>query len=82
MDKDGLSMMKNFSSRQRLQVFDDVEYARALLISFHFTECSTFVSFNFQMYSLSAVVFLLSLCLKLDLWPLYLVLKVFSVRPM
>ncbi|KAJ8044112.1 hypothetical protein HOLleu_11490 [Holothuria leucospilota] len=78
--KEGLSMMKNFSSRQRLQALDDVEYARALLISFHFTECSTFESFNFQICSLSAVAFLLSLCLKLDLWALYLVLKVFSVR--
>ena len=74
--------MKNFSSRQRLQVFVDVVYARALLISFHFTECSMLASFNFQMYSLSVVAFLLSLWLKLDLCAVYLVLKVFSVRPM
>ena len=58
------------------------EKGAALLITFHSIVNWAPSDFNFQMYWLRVVLEALSSCLKEDLWPSHLSLKVFAVRPM
>lgn len=77
----GLHMIKYFSLKHSLHDLVDVVYGSAFANTFQFMVCGMFLSFNVQIYWLSAVLFFLFLSLKELLWLLYLVLKRFSVMP-
>ena len=77
----GLQIRKYFSVRQRLHLLLDVEYGLLWARIFHLMEYWTLISINDQINWLRAVAFLCCSFLKVLVCPLYLVLKLFSVRP-
>ena len=78
----GLQIMKYFSFIQRLHFLVDLEYGLALANIFHFMSYCFSLSLSDHIYWLRVVEFLLVEYLKLFIWFVYLILNVFSVRPM
>ena len=77
----GWYMIKYFSKVHKLHFLVFLEYGVALASIFHEMVYSWLLSFKAQRCLLSSVVFFNLAFLKEALWLLYLVLKVFSVRP-
>ena len=81
-DKFGWQIIKYFSLIHKLHFFEFVEYGLHCDMIFQLIVCGTLLSFRVQMYWLSLVELLLFLLLNDALCCVYLVLKVFSDRPM
>ena len=78
----GLHMIQYFSFVQRLHDLAAGEYGEPFATIFHCNVNAIFLSLRVQIQLLSVVEFRLLSFLKELVCPLYLILKVFSVRPM